>query len=90
QYKDMAHIACRLETGRTHQIRVHMAYIGHAILGDPVYGPSKMPFSSQTKGQLLHAGILGFTHPRSGERLHFEAPLPEYFTSILTQLEKES
>ena len=89
QYREMAHIACRLETGRTHQIRVHLSHIGHAILGDPVYGPAKMPFSSQTKGQLLHAGILGFTHPRSGERLHFEAPLPGYFTQILEQLEKE-
>ena len=89
QYKDIAHIACRLETGRTHQIRVHMSYIGHAILGDPVYGPSKMPFSSQTKGQALHAGVLGFVHPRSGEKMHFEAPLPDNFAAILTQLEKE-
>ena len=90
QYKDIAHIACRLETGRTHQIRVHMAYIGHAILGDPVYAPSKMPFSSQTKGQALHAGVLGFIHPRSGEKMHFEAPLPDNFASILTQLEREA
>ncbi len=89
QYREMAHIACRLETGRTHQIRVHMSYIGHAILGDPVYGPSKMPFSSQTKGQALHAGVLGFVHPRSGEKMHFEAPLPDNFAAILTQLEKE-
>ena len=89
QYKDIAHIACRLETGRTHQIRVHMSYIGHAILGDPVYAPSKMPFSSQTKGQVLHAGVLGFVHPRSGEKMHFEAPLPDNFAAILTQLEKE-
>jgi 23S rRNA pseudouridine1911/1915/1917 synthase len=77
-------VEARLETGRTHQIRVHMAYIGHPIVGDPVYGYKKQRF--ETQGQLLHARILGFVHPRTGEYLEFEAPLPEYFQSILNKL----
>lgn len=79
-------IEARLETGRTHQIRVHMAHIGHPIVGDPVYGYKKQKFN--TEGQLLHARILGFVHPRTGEYMEFEAPLPEYFTSILNKIRK--
>ncbi len=79
-------VEARLETGRTHQIRVHMAYIGHPIVGDPVYGYKKQRFD--TEGQLLHARILGFVHPRTGEYMEFEAPLPKYFQDILEKLRK--
>lgn len=78
------YIECRLETGRTHQIRVHMASIGHPLLGDTVYGPSKDSFKLQ--GQALHARILGFIHPTTGKYMEFEAPLPEYFTKLLERL----
>jgi len=84
QYKDYTLVRCRLETGRTHQIRVHMASIHHPILGDPVYGPKKCPFT--LSGQLLHAGVLGFVHPGTGEYMEFESPLPEYFTRMKTIL----
>ena len=77
-------IECRLETGRTHQIRVHMASIGHPVLGDQVYGPKKCPFKLQ--GQTLHAGILGFVHPRTGAYMEFEAELPQYFQGLLDKL----
>ncbi|GAB4258216.1 RluA family pseudouridine synthase [Thermincola ferriacetica] len=77
-------VECKLETGRTHQIRVHMAYLKYPVVGDPVYGPAKNEFG-QT-GQLLHAHILGFHHPRTGEYLEFKAPLPEYFNNILSKL----
>ena len=81
------YIQCRLETGRTHQIRVHMASIAHPLLGDPVYGPSgKLPAALTTQGQCLHARILGFVHPRTGEYMEFEAPLPEYFSDLLKRL----
>lgn len=81
------YIECRLETGRTHQIRVHMASIGHPLLGDEVYGPSgKQPFRLQ--GQCLHAMTLGFLHPSTGEYVEFEAPLPEYFTQLLKNFKK--
>ncbi len=78
----MTYIECRLETGRTHQIRVHMAHIGHPLLGDTVYGPS---FKSRFKlqGQCLHAKTLGFTHPVTGEHIETDAPLPEYFRHLL-------
>lgn len=75
------YIECELETGRTHQIRVHMASIGHPILGDQAYGPAKCPFHLQ--GQTLHAKILGFVHPTIGEYMEFDAPLPEYFIELL-------
>lgn len=79
-------IEAQLETGRTHQIRVHMAHIGHPIVGDPVYGYKKQRF--ETNGQLLHARVLGFVHPRTGQYMEFEAPLPDYFEKILDKLRK--
>jgi 23S rRNA pseudouridine1911/1915/1917 synthase len=78
-------VECQLETGRTHQIRVHMKYIGYPLAGDPKYGPKK---TLEIDGQALHAGVLGFTHPRSGEYLEFEAPLPVDFKQLLDQLRK--
>lgn len=77
-------IECVLETGRTHQIRVHMASIGHSIVGDPVYGIKKERF--RTNGQLLHARTVGFTHPVTGELMEFSSELPPYFTAILDKL----
>ena len=79
-------IEAQLETGRTHQIRVHMTHIGHPLLGDPVYGPKKQPISLE--GQALHARVLGFIHPRSGEYMEFEAPLPPHFVALLERLRK--
>lgn len=79
-----AHIECSLETGRTHQIRVHMASIGHPLLGDDVYGSTKNPF--HLEGQALHARVLGFIHPTTKEYVEFEAPLPEYFTNLERKL----
>lgn len=84
RFGDYTYIECELETGRTHQIRVHMASIGHPILGDAVYGPMKCPF--KLEGQTLHAKILGFEHPVTGEYMEFDAPLPEYFVSLLERL----
>lgn len=81
------YIACHLETGRTHQIRVHMASIGHPVLGDQVYGPQKCPFS--LTGQTLHAKTLGFIHPRTKKYMEFEAPLPEYFEALLDKLGRQ-
>ncbi len=78
--------AFKLETGRTHQIRVHMASIGHPILGDPVYGPKKCPF--KLEGQTLHAKTIGFIHPTTGIYVEFSAPLPEYFEKLLEKLRK--
>ena len=82
-YLDNRHtyIACNLETGRTHQIRVHMAYIGNPVLGDSLYGPAKCPF--KLEGQALHAKTLGFIHPSTGKYMEFEAPLPDYFKKLL-------
>lgn len=81
------YIECRLETGRTHQIRVHMASIGHPLLGDSVYSGRKAPF--HLEGQVLHAMTLGFIHPGNGEYVEFEAPLPEYFEKLLSVLRNE-
>ena len=77
-------IEAKLETGRTHQIRVHMAYIKHPLVGDKVYGPKKQPFNAE--GQLLHAKTLGFVHPRTGEYMEFESSRPEIFDNILQSL----
>lgn len=85
-FRQYTYIECRLETGRTHQIRVHMASIGYPLLGDAVYGPSRCPFKLQ--GQTLHAQVLGFLHPRTGAYMEFEAPLPEYFSELLRKLQK--
>ena len=78
------YVECMLETGRTHQIRVHMASIHHPLLGDTVYGSAKNEFKLQ--GQTLHAKVLGFIHPRTKEYVEFEAPLPEYFQHLLIKL----
>lgn len=86
RYRGYTHIRCRLETGRTHQIRVHMAYIGHPILGDTVYGHKKPELGQDS--QCLHAGALCFRHPRDGRPVMVFAPLPEYFRQVLEKLEK--
>ena len=83
-YNSNTLVEARLETGRTHQIRVHMAYIGHPVVGDPVYGYKKQKYDTQ--GQLLHARILGFIHPATKMYMEFEAPLPEHFESILKKI----
>ena len=84
RFEKYTYIECRLETGRTHQIRVHMASIGHPLLGDEVYSNRKCPFHLQ--GQTLHAKVLGFIHPSTGEYVEVEAPLPEYFSRLLSIL----
>ena len=86
RFGQATYVECRLETGRTHQIRVHMASIGHPLLGDTVYGSSKNPY--HLEGQALHAMILGFVHPRTCEYMEFTAPLPEYFVKLLSKLRK--
>ena len=86
RYRGYTHIRCRLETGRTHQIRVHMAYLGHPILGDTVYGRKKAELGQDS--QCLHAGALCFRHPRDGRPVMVFAPLPEYFQKVLEKLEK--
>ena len=85
RFHNYTYIECRLETGRTHQIRVHMASIGHPLLGDVVYGPAKAP--AKLQGQTLHAKIIGIKHPRTSEYLEVDAPLPEYFLNLLKKLE---
>ena len=85
RFEKFTYVECQLETGRTHQIRVHMASIHHPLLGDTVYGPAKCPVSG-LQGQTLHAGVLGFIHPRTGEYMEFSAPLPEYFQELLKKL----
>ena len=86
RYRGYTHVRCKLETGRTHQIRVHMASIGHPILGDTVYGHKKPELGQDS--QVLHAGTLCFAHPRDGRPVMVFAPLPEYFTKVLEKLEK--
>ncbi|WP_288658692.1 RluA family pseudouridine synthase [uncultured Limosilactobacillus sp.] len=85
RYRHYTLVACRLETGRTHQIRVHMKYIGHPLAGDPLYGPRK---TLPGNGQYLHARLLGFKHPQTGEQLTFTAPLPPYFQQMLDKLDE--
>lgn len=86
RYRGYTHIRCKLETGRTHQIRVHMAYIGHPILGDTVYGHKKPELGQSS--QCLHAGVLCFAHPRDGHPVMVFAELPQYFKEVLEKLEK--
>ena len=86
RYRGYTHVRCRLETGRTHQIRVHMAHIGHPILGDTVYGRKKPELGQDS--QVLHAGILCFTHPRDGHPVVVMADLPEYFKEVLEKLKR--
>lgn len=84
RYGQYTLVECRLETGRTHQIRVHMAYIKHPVVGDPKYGGKSKNFNLQ--GQLLHAAVLGFNHPKTGKYMEFTAPLPEDFVAVLNSL----
>lgn len=87
EYPGFSHVRCRLETGRTHQIRVHLSYIGHPVVGDAVYGHDKTDYG--THGQCLHARKIGFIHPRTGEYLEFTSPLPEYFSNLLNLMPKD-
>lgn len=87
RFKNSTLIKCTLETGRTHQIRVHMSHIGHPLVGDPLYGYKKQRF--KLKGQVLHAKTLGFMHPTKGVFMEFQSPLPKYFTDLLNILRKE-
>ncbi|WP_281844987.1 RluA family pseudouridine synthase [Sellimonas catena] len=90
RFGNFTYIRCRLETGRTHQIRVHMASLHHPLLGDEVYGPSSRPPFPGMKGQVLHAKILGIYHPATGEYMEFDAPLPQYFVDLLQKLRRKS
>ena len=84
RYKDYTLLELQLETGRTHQIRAHMKYIGHPVVGDPLYGPKKVIGDN---GQYLHAKTLGFVHPKTNENLEFDSPLPDFFEEFLNTLE---
>lgn len=86
RFDSFTYIKVTLETGRTHQIRVHMSYIGHPVAGDPVYGPKNGV--TKLNGQCLHAGLIGFIHPRDGRYMEFESDLPDYFTAFLKTLKK--
>ena len=86
RFRNYTYIECQLETGRTHQIRVHLSSLHHPLLGDEVYGPKENPF--HLEGQPLHAMVLGFDHPSTGEYIEFSAPLPEYFEKLLKKLPK--
>ncbi|WP_096199281.1 RluA family pseudouridine synthase [Bacillus sp. FJAT-45350] len=85
RFENFTYVQCQLETGRTHQIRVHMKYIGFPLAGDPKYGPKK---TLEIDGQALHASVLGFTHPRTGEEMVFEVPLPKEMDELLDKLRK--
>jgi 23S rRNA pseudouridine1911/1915/1917 synthase len=87
RYQNYTYLNIELETGRTHQIRVHMTFIGHPVVGDPAYGTRKRHFD--TEGQVLHAYKLGFIHPMKGTYMEFTAPLPDYFEQILEKLGQE-
>ena len=99
RYRSHTHLSLQLETGRTHQIRVHMAHIGYPIVGDPTYGgrlklpkgavPELLDFLQRFKRQALHARVLGFQHPESGEYMEWESPLPDDFRQLLDLLEKD-
>ncbi|HYE67127.1 MAG TPA: pseudouridine synthase, partial [Anaerovoracaceae bacterium] len=84
RFGSFTYVEARLETGRTHQIRVHMAYINHPLLGDAVYGPKKMVLGAES--QMLHAKLLGFRHPKTGEYMEFESPLPQEFVNVIKKL----
>jgi 23S rRNA pseudouridine1911/1915/1917 synthase len=84
EFKEFSYLALKLETGRTHQIRVHMSYMGHPVAGDPVYGPKKV--IEYLGGQCLHAGLIGFRHPRTREYIEIESELPSYFTDFLRRI----
>lgn len=86
QFKNYSLIKCKLETGRTHQIRVHLSYIGHPVAGDPLYGPKK---TLKGSGQFLHAEVLGFKHPKTGKQLTFEVKPPKIFEDTLNELRRE-
>lgn len=88
RFKNATYMQFKLETGRTHQIRVHMASINHPLLGDSLYGPAKQAFTLQ--GQTLHAKVIGFIHPSTNDYVEFEAPLPDYFVKLLDELRKKS
>ena len=88
RYPGYTHLRCQLETGRTHQIRVHMAYLGHPLAGDPVYGPKNDP--ERLGGQCLHARELTFVHPTTGQTVHLTCPLPDWFSGFLDRLEKRA
>ncbi len=87
QFNGFAHLSCKLETGRTHQIRVHLSSIGHPVLGDDVYGRATNKIKLDFEGQCLHAKILGFIHPITKEHLYFESELPKYFKNVLTKID---
>ena len=86
EYPGYSHVRLQLETGRTHQIRVHMAFLGHPVAGDTVYGGNKQP--PELQGQCLHAKTVGFLHPRTGAYLEFTSELPEYFQNFLQRIQK--
>lgn len=92
-FQGATYIKCILETGRTHQIRVHLSHMGHPLLGDEIYGSAKLPqnreYMRDNPGQCLHAAELELTHPRTGEKMHFSCPLPEYFTDVLEKLRRK-
>ena len=87
RFRDFTHLGVKLETGRTHQIRVHMSYIGHPVAGDAVYGPKKV--IAYLGGQCLHAGLIGFKHPRTGKYIEISSELPEYFIDFLRRIDND-